>query len=241
MTTLTKLFLLCPLLVMRLSSRVALLLLTCAVWVLPYAPWLASVRAAAAYVQETTCAGNDVTCTFAAAPLATNIVLVALRLGDEAQTIDITGWPNAETVSLGPVDSSTGTARGYLFCMVGDGLDTTFVATSSGAATPRVAAVEVSGIWTTCTTALDDAEVAADFDCQGSGTTAHSLATVLTTSAAGDFIWAYVLSSNTANFTAGSGYTSVPSGNGEINSNAQAEWKVAGASGSAALRTACAD
>jgi len=212
-------------------KRIMVVVLAFLVWVMPLRPFLAPLWAAAAFLQETSCSGNDATCTFGAAPSASNLVLVIVGV-DESNTVTIEGWTPAETVSYGPVDSTGQNRRAYVFCVPGDGVETAMTIQTSGSAGTHTAAIEVSGIGNDCAAAFDDAETAADADCQGSGTQAHSLVTALTTTAAGDFIIGMIYAQTTADFTAGANYTLSPASGTEIGGQTIAEWKVAGASGS---------
>jgi hypothetical protein len=100
------------------------------------------VEAAISVVRDANGAGNDATVTFGAAPSASNVVLVISSILNEAQTLDITGWPNAEVV-LADVNSPGDVNRMYAWCMVGDGADLDFVVTSSGSGSALTVAVEI--------------------------------------------------------------------------------------------------
>jgi hypothetical protein len=175
----------------------------------PYAPVV--LHAANAFVQQTSCGLNDATCTFGAAPLAANKIIILTALDNEAQTLDITGFPTAETVIVSAQDSSGITSRFYAHCIDGgDGADTDFVATTSGTAIARVAAAEFSGM-APCASVLRDAQ-RNDTD----------LTTVV-----GDIAMGFIHCTGVANLAAGAGYTSIPSADAEIVNNAQGEYKTA--------------
>jgi hypothetical protein len=180
----------------------------------------AQAQAAIAFVQQTSCGANDATCTFSAAPLAANKIIILATVDNEAQTIDITGFPTAEVTIVTAQDSPGITSRFYAFCIDGgDGADVDFVATTSGTGIARVAAAEFSGM-EACASVLRNN--------QGNDTsaaTSHPLTTDLTT-VAGDEVMGFIHCTGTANLAASSA-TSIPGSDAEIANNAQGQYKAA--------------
>lgn len=94
---------------------------------------------------------NDGTCTLPGAAGNGNIVVVVGSLSVENQTLSITGWTGSTATVAGPLDHSNAGVdiRIYVFCLTGDGSDTAFVGTTSGAGAAFVFAQEFTG--GTCT------------------------------------------------------------------------------------------
>ena len=180
-------------------------------------------RAAIAFVQQTTCFGNDATCTFGSAMGASNHILVAAVLNTQVDTGSVTGVTNGVTTLVGPTDDAGTGFRGYVFCFQGDGSDTAFVLTTSASAVARVAAAEVSGA--TCTVDGTGSDVS-------DGTT-HQVA--VTTTVDGAFCAALVQSNSTADFTAAGSTTPMPADNTEINTIAQGGYTTVATAGAGAL------
>jgi hypothetical protein len=178
---------------------------------------------AVAFVRETTCSGNDSTCTFASAPAVGNCVAVAVEINDTAQTLDLTGVPGAatETVMHGPGDANNLRSYGYTF--PGDGSDTTFVATTSGNAVARVAAAEFSGL--DCSSGGEDGTSVSLAD----NVSPYNLSPTITTSAAGSLIFGMVHGTGAMNFSGSGSTITIPSDGTEINTIALGGYYIAGA------------
>lgn len=181
----------------------------------------ATVAAAPAVVQTTTCSGDDATCTFSGAPSASNYVIVVAFIFSATQAITIDGWAGTQNTLNGPVAVST--SRAYAFCLVGDGADTTFTVTTGAATQARTAAAEVSG--------LDQSGgcAAVERDYEDGTTTAATTHAITTdggsalTVTAGDFIMGLVSSTSGANFATSAPGTSIPAADAEIGGDSQAQ------------------
>ena len=171
----------------------------------------APAHAAVAFVQETTCTGNDCTLTFAAAPSASNHILVTAVIGNTAQTVDLTGTPGGavETVLHGPADHTGVALRGYIWCLPGDGADNTIVVTTSVGAVADAAAIEVSGL-SSCT------EDGTSQTGETTAATSHDISSNITTTVDGSILFGMVRSNTIADFTVGMNMTSVPTGNADF-------------------------
>ena len=181
---------------------------------------------AIAVVQSATTFGSAPTMTWTVAPSASNTIVMIVQMENEAQTISVGGWTPSVTTLAGPIDSAISTFRGYIFCTVGDGADTTMLPVASSNAVIFAIAVEVSGA-ESCASITRDTEFG-----DNSAVTAHVLGTALTATA-GDFIYAQVLAVNGANFTHDAGFTdSVPTGDVEVNTQALAQYLLSSAGGS---------
>lgn len=189
-----------------------------------------NASAAISVVQTTSCSGNDATCTFSAAPSASNLVIVMSTMASTTNTLSITDWTHAEVTWQGPIDA-TG-VRGYSFCTVGDGADTTMILTTSVNAAARTMAVEISGAGNDCTeaTASDDNETGTT----DPGATSHALTSAtLTATVTGDFMACFVGASNSANFTTTwSPTATVQASDLEIGSEALGSYKIQSGTGS---------
>lgn len=168
--------------------------------------WAAPSEAAWALVggaQTQQSSGDDQTITFGVAPSASNKVLVAAAMGNETQTISLTGWAGTITTTIGPLDSAGFTIRAYLFCLTPDGADTTFVVTTSGAATAQAVAAEFTG--GSCT--QDGSTSSNDITGATPGTEEYVLTTDITTTNAGSMLFGIVFSTTAANFAPGTNMT----------------------------------
>lgn len=173
----------------------------------PLAALFAHAPFAISVVQQTSCRGDDVTCTFPGSPNGSNHILVALYVNSKANTVGITGITPTEDVLHDAGDHPTEALRSYVFCWQADAGDTTFVATSSASGTMSVAAVEFSG-----------------GSCTEDGTSAHNPGTgtshsaTVTTSSSGSLLIGLVASTTVTNFTAVGGgcTTGIPSSLADI-------------------------
>jgi hypothetical protein len=163
------------------------------------------------------------TLTFGAAPGASNCIVVAATIASTSFTLDLQSTPGgaAET----PLHFGThGNSRVYIWTVPGDGSDTTIqVVPSSGGANMRAVAAEFSGA--NCGTE-DGTSVSAGT----SGLTTHSAGSI--TLASGSLMFGIgTCTDNTCDWTPASGFTSIPSGNGEVETITQAAYQISAGGG----------
>ena len=191
--------------------------------------WPLSVRvfALSTHVQDCTASGDDQTCTFGAAPATTSAILTAIRTGT-ANTASITGYSTSITTLEGPTDAGTGSPfRLYLFCMPGDGSDTTFVSTTSDTTVARTASAEFAN--TTCTE--DGTSVTVDH----SSLTTHTVTMMTVTDNAVVFGFVGTTSSGNATYMHAGSTTSIPSNDVGINGASLGGWLITTSAGSQSL------
>jgi hypothetical protein len=176
-----------------------LILLGC-LWAVPL-----PLEGAWAHVQTATAVtGDDAALTFAAAPGASNHIIVVVTIPVENQTVSIADWAPGITTTIGPIDDPGANAlRQYIFCAAGDGSDTVLTPTTSGTAATRVMAAEFSG--GSCT--QDGSTQHNAFTGAGGVDNEYVLTTDVTTSSSGSLVIGAIQSTSTASYTAGTNYT----------------------------------
>lgn len=195
-----------------------------------FVPLQTPLHAAVAFVagQETTCTGSTPTCTFPSAMGASDVVLVARMTS--AATNDTPGGTTNAFVTLH--DEVLTTFHVYVWCVRGDGSDTNFTITNSGAGGGVVAAAEFSGADLSCT---EDGTSTGRIVASTSAT--HG-STAITTTQTGSLVFGLIRCSTTCNadWTHTGSTTGVPASDTEIASVALGGYQVAGAAGSYTLQ-----
>jgi hypothetical protein len=207
--------------------RALLSLFVALVALIPPGLFAASPPFAIAVVQTKTNSANDVTITMDAAPSGSNhVVFAAIMNAGSAQTFTITGTPTAVT-TLQDSSNDTVNLHGFVGCFQGDGADASFTINSSGSATVRAAAVEISG--GSCTESGTSRGTA-----QTVATSTHALGSI--TVAAGAFMMSFIHANSVADFSKNSAFaTALPSDESEIDTVAQAMYFIHTAGGAANL------
>jgi hypothetical protein len=209
--------------------RALLSLFVALVALIPPGLFAASPPFAIAVVQTKTNSANDVTITMDAAPSGSNhVVFAAVMNAGSAQTFTITGTPTAVT-TLQDSSNDTVNLHGFVGCFQGDGADASFTINSSGSATVRAAAVEISG--GSCTETGTSRGTA-----QTVATSTHALGSITTT--AGAFVMSFIHANSVADFTKGAlpaAAVSVPSDGSEIDTVAQGMYYINTAGGAVNL------
>lgn len=191
------------------SPRPTLVLLGgVALWALLLWPFQARLHAAISVVQTVGCRGDNVICTWAATPSASNIIVAAAFIGSEANTLSIDDISATESTLIGPVNSAANSGRMYVFCWQADATDADFQLTSSAVNNGTAAAVELSGA--TCTA---DGTAGVVDDTNGS-----PYAESVTTGVAGSFLIGLTHSTSVSNFSASGSTTGI--GDGQNNTTA---------------------
>jgi hypothetical protein len=151
------------------------------------------VDAAQTFVQEQSCAGNDVTCTFDGATTSGNAVIVGAWVDSVTETITISGNTFALTATAASPVTTTDT-RLYIWAGIADG-DASYLFTSSGAGVVAVKMVEFTN-----TQATRDAEGSAE---GSSSVPTHNVVTTVTNTV----MFSLARAGANRTWTAGSGYT----------------------------------
>jgi hypothetical protein len=169
--------------------------------------WAAPSEAAWALIggaQTQQAEANDPVITFGVAPSASNKVLVAAAMTNEAQTMSFGAtWAGTISTTIGPIDSAGFTLRAYIWCLTPDGADTSFTITTSGTAVAHVYAAEFSG--GSCT--QDGSTSSNDITGASPGTEEYVLTTDITTTNAASMLFGIIISTTSANFAPGTNMT----------------------------------
>lgn len=170
--------------------------------------------------QTATSSGDDVTITFTNPIGASNHVYLLVSIATEAQTVSITGTTLTFSTAVGPVDSAGFAIREYIFCAQGDGVDATFVVTTSGAAAALTHGIEFSG--GSCT--LDGTAQSND----DSDDSNYALTTDVTVTNSNSLLLGHIRSDSAANFNPGGSLTQF----GTDGAAGSSEYRILVASGS---------
>jgi hypothetical protein len=195
---------------------------------------LSSTRAEAAiaYTGVNATGFNNVafTLTFGAAPAASDCILVAATIASSSITLVLDSTPD-NAVENELHNGPHGAHRVYIWSVPGNGSDTTITVTpSSGGANMRAVAAAFSGA--NCGTE-DGTSVSAGT----SNVQTHSAGSI--TLAAGSLMFGIgTCTDNTCDWTPASGFTSIPSGNGEVETITQAGYQISAGGGSTTFNPA---